>query len=105
MCIRDSPLAELSRLLGHVDQRVRQAAQFELVSRGPAGVPILTAAAASSGNLFARLHGIWGLGQLGRRNPEVLQPLLDLVVDPDAQVRSQAVRTLGDCLLYTSRCV
>jgi quinoprotein glucose dehydrogenase len=90
------PLAELSRLLGHVDQRVRQAAQFELVSRGPAGVPILTAAAASSGNLFARLHGIWGLGQLGRRNPEVLQPLLDLVVDPDAQVRSQAVRTLGD---------
>jgi putative heme-binding domain-containing protein len=89
------PLAELSRLLGHVDQRVRQAAQFELVNRGPAGIPILTAAAAS-GSPFARLHGIWGLGQVGRRNPDVLKALLDLVVDPDAQVRSQAVKTLGD---------
>jgi quinoprotein glucose dehydrogenase len=89
------PLPELAKLLEHADQRVRQASQFELVRRGAASVEILTAATRSAGQL-TRLHGVWGLGQLGRGNPEVLKALLPLMADKDAQVRSQAIKVLGD---------
>jgi quinoprotein glucose dehydrogenase len=92
---RGRPLPELAKLLEHADQRVRQASQFELARRGAGSVEIL-ATAARSGSQLARLHGIWGLGQLGRSNPEVLKALLPLMTDKDVQVRSQAIKVLGD---------
>jgi len=98
--IREGPykrtVAELSVLIGHADQRVRQAAQFELVARGDVSLPELTSAATSSPDLFARLHAIWGLGMSGRRDPAVLDTLIDLAADGHAEVRAQVFRVLGD---------
>ncbi len=79
---------ELGALLGHRDQRVRQAAQFELAARKASDV--LGKAAIAGPTLFARLHGIWGLGQTGAL--EALPPLLK---DPEAEVRAQAVKALS----------
>ena len=57
--------ADLSTLLRHVDMRVRQKAQFELVTRGE--VQTLLAAAQDRANRLARVHALWGLGQLARK--------------------------------------
>ena len=71
------PEAELAKLLGHADMRVRQAAQFELAGRGVASAKALAtvAADAKAANPLARLHGIWGLGQLAAKNVNALSPL------------------------------
>jgi quinoprotein glucose dehydrogenase len=79
---------QLYALLGHADLRVRQAAQFELVARKKDAI---LAAAAQSGSGFARLHGIWGLGQLGET-----EKVLAFLKDGDAEVRAQAAKVLGD---------
>ncbi|MBI3854690.1 MAG: HEAT repeat domain-containing protein [Planctomycetes bacterium] len=78
----------LHDLLAHRDLRVRQAAQFELAARKKDAI---LAAAAHSGSGLARLHGIWGLGQL-----RLAAPLVPLLRDPDAEVRAQAAKVLGD---------
>ena len=52
------------KLLSYEDMRVRQKSQFELVSRGKKGWEILKQAAEDKSNQFARIHGIWGIGQL-----------------------------------------
>ncbi len=118
------PVVELAELLAHADMRVRQASQFELVDRasvhvrkklahtqdsgventsddGKTALSALTKTAASSGPVLARLHAIWGLGQVGRVRQEgrqfeaglLLVPMLD---DPEMEVRAQAARVLGD---------
>jgi quinoprotein glucose dehydrogenase len=90
--------AELVKLLGHADQRVRQAAQFELAGRGaPSAQAFATVAAnAKSGNPLARLHAIWGLGQLAEKSAPALVVLPALLGDADAEVRAQAAKVLGD---------
>lgn len=96
---------ELGRLLEHADIRVRQAAQFELAERGAPSLPTLTAIARQDANPLARLHGIWGLGQISCRYSEEAMPgamsagmnlLVRLLSDPDAEVRAQAAKILGD---------
>jgi putative membrane-bound dehydrogenase-like protein len=88
--------AELAGLLAHADQRVRQQAHLALAGRGAEGRKHL-AAAAVSGPLLARLHAMWGLGQLARRGDhaaaDVLPPLLG---DPLAEIRAQAARLVGE---------
>ena len=90
--------AELAALLGHADMRVRRAAQFELAARGPAGLTTLAQVAANTDNApYARLHAIWGLGQLVKVDRKLaLDPLRALVKDADAEVRAQAIKVLGD---------
>jgi quinoprotein glucose dehydrogenase len=83
------PAGQLEALLSHVDLRVRQNAQLALVERG--AKEILARAAAGAPTTYGRLHGIWGLGQLKAVAP--LGPLLD---DPDAEVRAQAAKVLGE---------
>ena len=83
------PDAELEKLLGHEDQRVRQAAQFQLVAKSAVG-PLTNAATKGQGTL-ARIHGVWGLGQL-----RTLPTLVGLLSDGDGEVRAQAARVLGD---------
>src|SRR6185503_13353222 len=56
----DLPVDELTALLGHADQRVRQAAQFELAALK--AIPAFKQALKSD-SASARLHAIWGLGQ------------------------------------------
>jgi len=88
---------ELATLLGHADQRVRQEAQFALVRKGPSSALRLEQLATSSTARLVRLHAIWGLGMLLRqgagRGPDVLMMLMS---SPDAEVRAQCARVLGD---------
>lgn len=86
--------AELTELLGHADMRVRMRAQFELVKRN-AGDALIGALSPETAQL-ARLHGIWGLGQLARSDESLLSHLIDLLQDADAEVRAQAAKVLGD---------
>ncbi len=89
------PDAELVQLLGHADLRVRQEAQFALADRGTASIPLLAKVAKEEKNSLARLHAIWGLGQLGRRGEKVVETLRLLLADPDAEVRRQTARAFG----------
>jgi quinoprotein glucose dehydrogenase len=88
--------AELGKLLSHRDMRVRLEAQRALVDKEKPGIEQLTHAAKAGRPVLARLHGIWGLGQVGRRTPAVLNVLLPLLADNDAVVRGQAAKVLGD---------
>ena len=59
-------VGELEKLLAHANQRIREAAQFQLAAKGHVGA--LTRAAKSGSSLLARVHGIWGLGQLAKKS-------------------------------------
>ena len=85
---------ELARLLAHADQRVRQEAQFTLAAQWT-GLPTFSAVLRSE-NQLARLHAVWGLGQIARTSPAGIDLLLTLLGDADAEVRSQAAKVLGD---------
>jgi quinoprotein glucose dehydrogenase len=89
------PVAELTRLLEHPDMRVRQEAQFALAEKGRDAVPAL-AETARTGKQLARLHAVWGLGQVGRHDAAAYRPLLELTADRDAEVRAQAAKVLGE---------
>jgi len=80
--------------LGHEDMRVRQKAQFELADRGDA--ESLRRAAEESDLQLARIHGIWGLAQIGRESADAVEPLIALLDDPDYEIRAQAAKWLGD---------
>jgi quinoprotein glucose dehydrogenase len=84
----DVPVDELRELLGHADQRVRQAAQFELAALK--AIPTLKQAIKSASPL-ARIHAIWGLGQTG-----VVDSLVPVLGSPEAEDRAQAAKVLGD---------
>ena len=92
-------VSELVRLLNHIDRRIRQEAQLALAQKGSDAVKPLVEVATNGKNLLARLHAIWGLGQMGRKTPELLKPVVALLTDPDAEVRSQAAKVLGDAPL------
>ena len=85
---------ELAKLLAHDDMRVRQEAQFELASRGDAAT--LRSVAGANPSQLARLHAVWGLGQIARKTfKEEPMPLV-LLKDADSEVRAQMAKTLGD---------
>ncbi|MBN9691997.1 MAG: PQQ-dependent sugar dehydrogenase [Verrucomicrobia bacterium] len=102
--------AELLTILGHRDQRVRQEAQFALAGRGKSSWPALQSVALGTNPQLARIHAVWGLGQIVRATdtpgqspttawvPE-LTALLPLLKDPDAEIRVQAARMLGEAEL------
>lgn len=86
---------ELVARLGHVDQRVRQLAQFELVARDDTKT-LFRVAQDSKASELARLHAVWGVGQCE--------------LDPDSVVRArvvedspEAVRAAGVHLIATAR--
>lgn len=87
--------AALAGFLTHPDMRVRQEAQFELASRGEPSIGVFARIADSNDSLVARLHGVWGLGQLVRFKPAVTS-LLKLLGDGHPEVRAQAAKALGD---------
>ena len=86
--------AELSTLLRHVDMRIRQKAQFELVTRG--AVQPLLGAARDRSHQLARIHALWGLGQLSRKDPGTAALLMPFLQDGDDEISAQAARLLGD---------
>jgi quinoprotein glucose dehydrogenase len=88
---------ELAKLLAHPHRRVRQEAQFALAARGEKSIAAFSAVVQKSDNLLARLHALWGLGQIARRDSSAAVPVARLLADRDAEVRAQAARVIGDC--------
>ncbi len=91
---------ELLSLLSHLDMRVRQDAQFELAARGPKSVAALGKIALDSKDRLARIHAIWGIGQIARATPATqltddLYSLLALLETPDPEVRAQSALLFG----------
>lgn len=89
------PVAELARLLGAVDGRVRQEAHLELAARGKAGREALEQVA-SRGKGIARIHAIWGLGIAARGDRDAMKTVPGLLTDADEEVRANALRVLGE---------
>ncbi len=87
---------KLKDLLGNADMRVRQKAQFELVKHGAKGAEIFQQVLSQKANQLARVHAIWGLSQLARKEKEYAKPLLPLLRDNDPEIRAQAAKWLGD---------
>lgn len=97
---RIKPVKQLVDLLSHPDQRIRQRAQFALVDRSADAALIKVAVGAES--QLARIHAIWAIGQIARREPLALNTFVGLFDDPDPEIRAQAVRILGDCYVPLS---
>ncbi|QVL33506.1 HEAT repeat domain-containing protein [Telmatocola sphagniphila] len=91
-------LSSLQELLFHPEMKLRIRAQFELAKRGDEGAKIfqLMLADSKNSNRYSRLHSLWGMGQLARKNPEILKPLTAYLSDPDAEVRAQTAKVLGE---------
>ncbi len=89
-------IAALSELLKHADMRVRQKAQFELAKRGNNGLAAFVKMTESTANQLARVHAIWGIGQLARKDKAIAEKLLPLLNDKDAEIVAQATKMLGD---------
>jgi quinoprotein glucose dehydrogenase len=85
---------DLAALLRHADLRVRLKAQFELADRS--ATRELLSAAREREHQLARLHGLWGIGQLARKNPRQATALTAFLSDADAEVRAQAAKLIGD---------
>ncbi len=86
------PNAELAGLLAHADRRVRREAQFALVAHQ--AEKELASIAAQNPSLLARLHAIWGLGQLGRASQKF--DFSQLLEDAQPEVRAQVAKVIGD---------
>jgi quinoprotein glucose dehydrogenase len=87
---------ELVLLLGHADQRVRLHAQYELAGRDGVAETLGMASRVVDAPQMQRVHAIWTLGMIARREPGVADAIAPLLTDADPQVRTQAVKTLGD---------
>lgn len=93
--------AELLELLAHRDMRVRQEAQFELAGRGTISFGGLLETSWEQANPLARLHAIWGIGQVARRQPtntfaDELFGLVGLLKDTQPFVRAAAATVLAE---------
>ena len=86
---------ELAAQLGHRDQRVRQGAQLQLASRARKE-DLLAVARSANANRLARIHAIWGYGQLLRRGAAESAPVAALLSDADPEIRAQTAKILGD---------
>ncbi len=101
---------KLVTLLAHRDQRVRQNAQFELVKRNAREALLAAARVATPATdllpegetqqgrpaQLARLHAIWGYGQLLRHGAADAAAVVPLLKDSDPEVRAQVAKILGD---------
>ncbi|MEE2894434.1 MAG: HEAT repeat domain-containing protein [Planctomycetota bacterium] len=92
---------ELVDLLGHPDRRIRSMAQFELADRQ--ATDLLADAARYGVDSRARIHAIWGLGEIARKEAArkrridgIMARVVPLLGDADAEVRAQAAKVLGD---------
>ena len=98
------PVEFLSNQLANPDMRVRQKSQFELVKRGAEGWAILKARAAQASNnditQLARIHGLWGMGQLARKEANYGKEFVSFLADEDPEIQAQAAKLIGD-IRYT----
>ena len=99
-------LRQITPLLNHEDQRVRLAAQFELVDRGRE-VELVEIAANRQTPQLGRIHAIWGLTQLELVAKKAIdrQRLLERLPwsDSDPEFRSQLAKFAGDIGLRSAK--
>ena len=93
---------QLVAMLGHVDRRIRLQSQWELAARGNA-TALTQVATASTSSPKARLHAVWGLGQIARKlEPEseggkaLSATLIGLAGDADTDVQVAALVIIGE---------
>jgi quinoprotein glucose dehydrogenase len=89
-------VAKTVKLLEHVDRRVRLEAQFALAQRGKTSIEAFAGVLKTGKSRLAKLHALWGLGQLGRAERSALKAALPSLGDADAEVRAQAANVLGE---------
>lgn len=94
--------ARLETLLKYPDMRVRMKAQFELAGRGKKGYSNLKHAVDQKESQLARVHGIWGIGQLLDKNAGYADDLIALLQDSDEEIIAQALKVLGDRRIATA---
>ena len=87
---------KLGDLLKNPDMRVRQKAQFELVTRGNDGIETFQKSIAQTENQLARVNAIWGISQFARKELKHAQILVPLLKDRDPEIRAQAAKWIGD---------
>ena len=86
----------LLTLLTYSDRRVRQRAQFELVARKETALLHRTALDNSTA-LLARVHALWGMGQLARAITLTNSvAIADLLQDSNSQVVIQTLRLIAE---------
>jgi len=93
---KDQEDGYLLELLAYEDMRIRQKAQFELAKRGEDGKEAFLKAIEQKGNQLARIHGIWGIGQLAANDVNQANSLLSYIEDNDAEIVAQVTKVLGD---------
>lgn len=102
----DRPDKELAAMLAHADSRVRLNAQFELAKRGSRGTAMFIEAATKGDHRLARLHGIWGLWQIGLKDKlprNARRTIAKLLDDSDKEVVAQAAKVLGELKLKAAQ--
>ena len=95
------PTDQLIGDLQHVDRRIRLEAQWELAKRGEADALVGVARNGDGDTtLTARLHAIWGIGQLLRArdsvDTDILSEAQSLLADDSAEVRAAAAELFGE---------
>lgn len=92
---KEQSTEKLVELLAYPDKRIRQKAQFALVQNG-SGNEAFKEVIQDSEDQFARIHAIWGIGQLAADNLEQAEVLTGLLSAKDPEIIAQAVKILGD---------
>ncbi len=86
----------LIALLRNQDMRIRKKAQFELATRTFWGYRAMKKALTEETDQLARIHAIWGIGQIAAADTEEAAPLEALLEDKDPEIVAQAIKVLGD---------
>lgn len=87
---------QLVELLSYPDMRIRQKAQFQLAESTFWGYRRLKEVALESTDQLARIHAIWGIGQIAAKNTSKADILIDLLNDSDTEIVTQCLKVLGD---------
>jgi quinoprotein glucose dehydrogenase len=91
---------ELAKLLRHADQRVRQEAQFEVADRAihedQVAMKTLIDVAKGDHPQIARIHALWGLGQVGRNKSEMSRWVTSFFQDRDPEVHAQFLKVFAE---------
>ena len=87
---------ELVKLLSYPDMRIRQKAQFALAKSTFWGYRKLKTVLEESDNQFAKIHSIWGIGQIAANDIGKAEPLVSQLSNDDPEIIAQALKVLGD---------
>ena len=106
----DAPLAAQLQALGHPADSERGRAQACLTRLGPPAIaPVAALLASADASKLAKVHALWTLNGIADQRPgfDPAPAWIAALDDPDADVRSQAARALGErrCHAATGRLV